>query len=333
MRTLTAFLLTALFSVSVFAESTSLLRYDGGEIETPYWFKESFLDIEDDLAEAEEEDKRLMLYFHQAGCPYCYNMVQQNFLDPQLSAFIQEKFDVLALDLWGDREVTLSDGEAFTEKDLAAKLKIQYTPTLIFLNRDGSVQLRIDGYRPKPVFSQILDYVLSGQTEGGLAHQLIQKSSDSTLYPQPFILQTRDLSSLKGKPVAVLLEYPGCEDCDAMHRHAIARKSVHTEFEKFAVVRFDVTETQPLMLPSGVVTTPSKWVKELGITYYPSIVLLDAEGAEQHRIGGYVQSFHLATSLEYVSAKGYSKFPEFQRFLNDRADRLREAGEKVVITE
>ena len=39
--------------------------------ETPHWFKESFLEFEEDVAEAAADGKRVMIFFHQEGCPYC----------------------------------------------------------------------------------------------------------------------------------------------------------------------------------------------------------------------------------------------------------------------
>ncbi len=333
MRFLTVLLTLALLSLPTHADSTRLLKYSGGEITQPYWFKDSFLDLADDLEEATEEDKVLMLYFHQAGCPYCFNMIQQNFLDARLAPFIQEKFDVIALDLWGDREVSLPDGTVLSEKALAAKWKIQYTPTLVFLNGDGSISLRIDGFRPKPVFSKILDYALNPQTDYSLAQSLVQGSQEKSLYPQPFLLDTRDLSTLKGKPLAVMFEYRGCEDCEALHRNAFARPAVHDLIKQYSVVRFDATSSEPIVLPDGSVTTPAKWAESTNLSYFPSTLLFDQQGIERMQIGGYVQAFHYATALDYVLEKGYEKFPEFQRYLNDRADRLRERGTKVVITE
>jgi thioredoxin-related protein len=38
--------------------------------EVPAWFKETFLDIREDVREAAAEGKRLLLYFGQDGCPY-----------------------------------------------------------------------------------------------------------------------------------------------------------------------------------------------------------------------------------------------------------------------
>jgi hypothetical protein len=42
-----------------------------GYHEQPAWFKQSFLDIREDVQEAASNDKRVLLYFYQDGCPYC----------------------------------------------------------------------------------------------------------------------------------------------------------------------------------------------------------------------------------------------------------------------
>ena len=42
-----------------------------GYHEKPDWFKLSFLDIRDDIEEAADSGKRVLLYFYQDGCPYC----------------------------------------------------------------------------------------------------------------------------------------------------------------------------------------------------------------------------------------------------------------------
>ena len=91
--------------------------------EKPDWFKESFLEFEDDVAEATAAGRRVMLYFHQDGCPYCARLVEENFTDPELKAFIIENFDGITLNMWGDREVVSVAGQAFTEKVLPRPCK------------------------------------------------------------------------------------------------------------------------------------------------------------------------------------------------------------------
>ena len=313
---------------------TSLLHYSGTPIEDPFWFKDSFLELADDIEEAEEEGKKLLVYFHQAGCPYCFNFVQQSLLDPQLSQFIQENFDVIALNLWGDREVTLPNGDVLSEKDLAKQWKVQYTPTLIFFSGEPEPVLRIDGYRSKEVTAKIFDYVLTGDTKASLAQRMITVNPNESLYPSARFKQASDLSVVKSaKPVAILFEYPGCSDCDQLHRRVLSRTDTDQQLDAFDTYRIDVSSESPITTPGGERLSPKQWAKKLGITFFPSTLLLDANLKEQFRVDSYVQSYHYNTALEYVSSKTYERLPEFQRYINERADRLRESGKKVIITQ
>ena len=60
----------------------------GKSAQIPYWFKESFLEIDLDIEEASEAEKLLMLYFHQEGCHYCKASIEKNFSDPTTKDFI-----------------------------------------------------------------------------------------------------------------------------------------------------------------------------------------------------------------------------------------------------
>ena len=69
----------------------------GGKIsEHPGWFKESFLDIAEDVGEAAESDKHVILFMHLNGCPYCFKMTEENFKHAPYTDFIKENFDVIA---------------------------------------------------------------------------------------------------------------------------------------------------------------------------------------------------------------------------------------------
>ena len=45
-------------------------------IDIPSWFAETFLDFREDVADAARENKRLLVYFGQDGCPYCKLLMQ-----------------------------------------------------------------------------------------------------------------------------------------------------------------------------------------------------------------------------------------------------------------
>ena len=330
------FFLLISISASIYADnnSTQLIEYSGATIEEPYWFKDSFLDIAEDINEAEEEGKHLLIYFHQAGCPYCYNLVQQSFLDPQFSEFIQKHFDVVALNLWGDREVTLLNGDLVSEKQLAIQWNVQFTPTLLFYRSGEGKPLRINGYRSKKDLAKIFDYVITGTEKASFAQSLINNSATDKLYPSKDFKQIDILSSDdQQKPIAVLFEYPGCLDCEQLHKQVLSRKDTHQLLLPYQVVRADLSSEHLITLDNDTQFTAQQWADKLGLTYFPSVVLYDENLKERFRIDGYVQRFHFHASLEYVSDKIYQRLPEFQRYINERADRLRQAGKNIKITE
>ena len=96
------------------------------------WFHESFLDLREDMAEAAADGKQLVILWEQRGCPYCREMHQVNLRIPEIVDYIKKHFLVVQLNLWGDKEVTDVDGEVTTEKKLARKYRMQFTPTLQF---------------------------------------------------------------------------------------------------------------------------------------------------------------------------------------------------------
>ena len=115
-----------------------------GYEEKPDWFKNSFLDIREDVEEAASAGKRVMLYFYQDGCPYCAKLLQDNFSQRSIVEKSRQYLDVIAVNMWGDREVTSLDGRTMTEKEFATGLRVMFTPTILMLNEQGKVILRIN---------------------------------------------------------------------------------------------------------------------------------------------------------------------------------------------
>ncbi|UWR69742.1 thioredoxin family protein [Phaeobacter inhibens] len=110
---------------------------DDGLHKTP-WMRETFKDLREDLEEANTEGKRLVLFFEQRGCIYCTKMHEEVFPKPEISSYIADNFFVVQLNLYGDVEVTDFDGETLSEKDMARKWGILFTPTMMFLPQEVS---------------------------------------------------------------------------------------------------------------------------------------------------------------------------------------------------
>lgn len=104
------------------------------------WFLESFLDLRDDLTEAQGKGKRLAIMWEQKGCPYCAETHTKNLAIPEIKDYIKQNFEVIQLNLWGDREVTDLDGEVTTEKKLARKWGVVFTPTIHFFVEETELE-------------------------------------------------------------------------------------------------------------------------------------------------------------------------------------------------
>lgn len=300
--------------------------------EKPDWFKESFLEFEDDVAEAAQAGKRVMLYFHQEGCPYCARLVEENFAEPAIKAYIVDHFDGIALNMWGDREVVSVGGKAFTEKTFAAALKVQYTPTLLFLDERGRTVLRLNGYYPPEDFRAALQFVAQKRekeqtfAEFRLAHLA---SRDGELIGEDFFLAEPNLQKLvrgSDRPLAVYFESPGCIECATLHARILTDQATRKLVLEADNVQLGAGSPRAIVTPGGEATTAAEWAKRLGIAYTPSVVFFDAGGNEVMRIDAFLKTFHFQSVYAYVLERAYLEEPEFQRYLSARADHIRESG-------
>ena len=112
------------------ARAEAILTEDG--LYRQPWFLESLLDLADDLDGATKAGKRLAIMWELRGCPYCRETHLANFARPDIEDYVRTNFDVLMLNIIGAREVTDFDGTKLSEKALARKYDVRYTPTFQF---------------------------------------------------------------------------------------------------------------------------------------------------------------------------------------------------------
>jgi thioredoxin-related protein len=305
--------------------------------EKPDWFKESFLEFEEDVREATAAGRRVMLYFHQDGCPYCARLVEENFANPEIRDFIVQNFDGISLNLWGDRDVVSVSGRKFTEKAFAAALEVQYTPTLIFLDERGQVALRLNGYYPPLDFRAALSFVaqkLEAQTSFAEYRLQNRKPAAGKLIEEDFYLDENDLGQLlqtHNRPLAVYFEAANCVECEVMHQRILRDPATLKLVRQASNVQLDIGSQQPLTTPDGRQTTAQQWATELGIAYTPSLVFFDTSGQQVMRIDAFLKTFHFQSVYAYVLEQAYLETPQFQRYISARADRIREAGHDTDI--
>lgn len=316
--------------------ATALAAAAPQEIAVPGWFKNSFLDLRDDIKEAAAGNRRVMIYFGQNGCPYCKKLMEVNFSRNDIADKMRRHFDAIEINIFGSREVTWLDGKTRSEKELAALLKVQFTPTLLFLDEQGHIALRVNGYYPLERFHAALDYV-SQHNENKASFAEFQKSylreaSGGELHDEPFFRKQPygfDRRTPAARPLAVFFEQRNCADCDELHATALKAGLTRQLLSRFDVYRLDLASAAAVITPAGTKTTAAQWARDLNVLYAPSIVFFDGSGRVVLRIDAYVRTFHLQSALDYVASGAYLKEPNFQRYIQSRGDAIRQRGGNV----
>jgi len=305
-----------------------------GKFDIPSWFKSSFLDLKDDIAEARGNGKRLMVYFHQDGCPYCAELVNNNFSQKEIVEFTRKNFDSIDINMWGDREVTGLDGKTMSEKNFAASQKVWFTPTIVFYDESGNIALRINGYYPPDRFLAALKYVAGKQEKKQSFREYYAAKKapkgPAKLIDEPFFVKgPHNLQKLAAAgPLAVFFEQKDCPACTRLHEKIFSRKDTQALLKQYRVVQLDMWGKEDLVTPEGKRMTARGWAKSLGLSYAPSAVFI-IDGKEVIRIEAFLKAFHVQSVLDYAASGAYKTEPSLQRFIQKRADRLLEHGEKI----
>ena len=310
------------------------------ESELPDWFKESFLEFEEDIAEAAEENKRLLLYFHQAGCPYCDKLINDNFADPVIGGKVREHFDIVAINMWGDRDVVQVGGQQFTEKTLAAAMSVNFTPTLLFFAEDKQVALRLDGYYPSAEFLHAINYV-SGKREkqetfSSYMAKLKSEKKTGDLTTSDWVTQDQqeelDLSTMSAdKNLAVILSEPNCETCDLLHQKVFQNEAAPDLLDQYHVVQVNRWSDSQITLPDGTEIEVARWADQLGLGFAPAMVFFNRNREQIIVVDAMFKTFHVLGVFDYVASGAYTDEPSFQRYLSERAERIRHTGKDVDI--
>ncbi|MBK1629850.1 thioredoxin [Thiohalocapsa halophila] len=330
------------------AADTGTGKVLGGKMSShPDWFKESFLDIAEDVDEAADAGRHVILFLEMNGCPYCFKMIEENFKGSDYSDWLRERFDVIALNVRGDREVAMDAETMLSEKALAEALGVRYTPTVIFLSQANEPVARVNGYRNVPEFKQVLDYVdAQAYQSQTLAEYLDAQKAETAAATGAYAFREHalireatdvgDLSAIDG-PLLLLFEDTACVACDALHDGHLKAPEVAEALAPYTVVRVDALSDAGLTGPDGQSTTGRQLAEALGIEYRPALVLMDGPTGgkdEIARIESMLYRYHFVGLLEYVGLGKYRDFPDGPfDYIDDKTARLTAAGEDVSISD
>ncbi|NNE64188.1 MAG: thioredoxin fold domain-containing protein [Gammaproteobacteria bacterium] len=294
----------------------------GAPHQAPSWFKESFLEIADDVEEASEENKHVILFFQLNSCPYCDRMLEESFEAEPLSSYIQQHFDTIAINVRGDREIAFNEEVSVTEKELSNILKVAATPAILFLNEENKAIVRVNGYRAPQRFQSVLEYVATGAYQNQSLADYQQAKLDRNVYQlraNALFSDTTDLSSVDG-PLMLIFEDGSCYDCKEFHDGILAHAQVRKEIAPFTIVRLDTDSDREIIDLFGNKTTAAKLAKKYEMTYRPGVLAFE-DGNLIRRNDSLAFPHHFKESMRYV-AGGYYKDMDYVTYSERRTEEL-----------
>lgn len=320
----------ASFAASSIPEKVTTDKFVG-ETHHLHWFKESFLDLQDDLSEAADADKKgVMLMFTTEGCSYCAMFVEKSLKNPTIAALTQKYFDVIGMEIFDDSEMVDTQGNPTRVKDFAYDIGAGMAPSIFFFGPDGKQLLKAVGYQSPERYEMILDYLGQGhhektslktyiaQQKAGVKRTAYQLKTDKLFYPAPYAL---DRSRFKASaPLLVIFEKPDCTECNAFHENTLSKKEVRQILREFEVVRMDATDNKsPLLKPDGTMSTPAKWYNEMKFSRLPALAYFDKNGNNVLQTDALVLEGRMMNASGFVLEKAFEKGWNYQRFARSRA--------------
>ncbi|CAA6818973.1 MAG: Thioredoxin [uncultured Thiotrichaceae bacterium] len=292
----------------------------------PDWFSMSFLNLQEDLASANKAGKKgLIVYFGQKDCGYCKALLEINWGKEQdIVDYTRKHFEVVAIDIWGSREITNIDGNHMTEREFAEQEETDFTPTLIFYTNDGKESLRLRGFHPPYQMQAAMEYIAEGFHEKETLATYMERANppakfelddinEEDFFDKPPYLMDRSHFPAD-QPLAVFFEQRACHSCDILHSEPLQDPIVRRQLRSFDVIQLDMYSDVPLITPDNQKLTAAEWAKKLGLHYTPTIIFFDIHGEEVFRVDSVVRLYRMRGVLEYVLKEGYNDAPTFQRW-------------------
>lgn len=127
-------------------------------------------DYPGEIEAAREEGKRLVLFFHQPGCPYCDKMRTRVHPDPKVRAYFDKNFVMIESNIKGNLDVVMPDGTPGNEVEFGRKMRVRATPVFAFYDLEGKLALKTVGFLDVDRFVQAGQYVVDGVYKTGKSY-------------------------------------------------------------------------------------------------------------------------------------------------------------------
>jgi thioredoxin-related protein len=112
-----------------------------------YFFDQFLGDFSEELEVARDEGKQgILIMFEMDECPFCHRMKRQVLNQVEVQDYFKQHFQIYAVDVEGDVEISDFQGQTLKEKQFAFRqFKVRATPVFGFFDLNGQLITRFTG--------------------------------------------------------------------------------------------------------------------------------------------------------------------------------------------
>ena len=221
-----------------------------------------------------------------------------------------------------------STAGVMSEKALGRELRVQFTPTLLFLDEKGSggaAPERLPAAAPLRSSARLRRRARRARAcaTTSTSRRRSKEAASATLHDES--RSSRRRRSRCGAPSrsALLFETPYCAGCDeAAPRRPAAGRECADCCERFTVYRLTLDDKRDAQ---------TTWARCAARRLHAHAIVLFDGGRRYSASTSYVRPFHLACGARLRGERQLPPRASFQRYLQARGERLRGRGEAVEL--
>lgn len=299
---------------------------------------ESPLDLRLAVKTAQDNLKQVMLYFYEEQCADCDRFIRNNFTQRALLEKTNSSYQLIAIKVSGDRQLSDLYGKHMTEEEFSSRNGILFAPSLLLLDEEGDVVVKLNGYTAPHRFRLALGYGTGqGRSPGSRFRDYFKRiapiaankemNRENYFLKPPYHLSRHQQPAIR--PLLILFEQKNCMTCDEFHQSVLQHKETLKLLDAYDVVQLDMMSDTPLVTPAGKQTTASDWAKSLGLKFAPTLLLFDDVGEEVLRNDEELSLFLLQSMLAYGLEQATRRTMSLEQFMKQRFEGYREQGIRI----
>lgn len=135
-----------------------------------------FLQYDVALKSAQQQNKKIFVYYGRYGCGFCDKTNKKSFSDPALKKLYTAHYILAYVDAESGKRMVLPNGERITEMELGARLKAKVTPVFIYMDAEGKPLLKVPGFQTVQDFIKYDQYIHDGHYKNQALDQFLSQT-------------------------------------------------------------------------------------------------------------------------------------------------------------